>query len=138
MEWFVTIQYHTLVSVSLALVVVGIVKLEEGTITDGTKAVLKVGIALVILSWLLLNIWTMVSWKSRKVVRTSPGYNDGTKARLLSSFECKLANEICSCWLLLQLSCRLLWYASSMPLSASSSTLTVPRRASRSLVQRRS
>jgi hypothetical protein len=97
LEWFVTIQYHTLVSVSLALVVVGVVKLEEGTITDGTKAVLKVGMALVILSWLLLNFWTLVSWKSRKVVRTSPGYNDGTKASLLSCFVRTLANEICSC-----------------------------------------
>lgn len=79
LEFLVGMQYHMLVVVSLVLVIVGIVQFEEKKTTKTTKDLLKAGIALVMLNWVLLNLGALVSWRSRKVIRTSPGYNNGTK-----------------------------------------------------------
>ena len=61
------------------MVIIAIVKLEERKTTHVTQILLKVGVSLVILSWLLLVLWTVVSWMSSKTDRLAPGYADGTK-----------------------------------------------------------
>lgn len=54
-------------------------KLDERKTTHGTQDLLKAGVALVLLAWLLLVVWTLLSWFSRKVDRSAPGYVCGTK-----------------------------------------------------------
>jgi hypothetical protein len=59
------------------MIVVAVVYLEEGHTTNTTSILLKVGAALVLLSWVLLGIWTYVSRLSKTDIYT-PGYEAGT------------------------------------------------------------
>src|SRR5271156_3054571 len=77
-EWFVVIQYHALVSASLAMIVVAVVYLDSGHTTHTTSALLKVGVALVLVSWLLLVIGTCVSMRLSKTDINAPAYHAGT------------------------------------------------------------
>ena len=72
------IQFHALVSVALALVVVGIVYYESDKTTNTTKALLKVGAALALLAYVLLVFWVHMSWRSRYTDRNAVAFREGT------------------------------------------------------------
>lgn len=61
------------------MIIIAVVKLEEKETTHATQDLLKAGVALVILSWLVLLAWTFLSWRSKKVDRLALGHADGTK-----------------------------------------------------------
>lgn len=79
LEWLAAMQYHTLVSVCLVMIIISVVKLENRKITHTTQDVLKIGVALLIIAWILLVLWTLLSWRSRSIDKLAPGYLDGTK-----------------------------------------------------------
>src|SRR3978361_2130109 len=83
LEWFLVIQYHFLVSAALALIVVGVVFIENGNKGSTTSAVLKIGATLVLLSWILLIIWTSVSIGRSQMDINALAYVDGTKVRII-------------------------------------------------------
>lgn len=79
MTWFLIFQYHTLVSVALIMVIISIIKLESGKKTPTTSNLIKIGITLLILAWVLLVVWTFLTWRSKSVERMAPGFADGTR-----------------------------------------------------------
>ena len=72
------IQYHLLVSVALALVVVGVVFFATDKTTNTTKVVLKVGAALLVLAFVLLVVWTHLSYRSRHTDRNAGAFREGS------------------------------------------------------------
>jgi hypothetical protein len=67
------------------MVILSVVKLESNKTTSSTPILLKIGITLLILAWVLLVAWTVLSWRSRSVDRLAPGFAAGT---LVSLFRC--------------------------------------------------
>jgi hypothetical protein len=80
LEWFLVILYHIIVSAVLVLLVVGIVNIGDGN--AGRITLVKIGIALTLLCWVVLMAWTLVSLRSHQSDVTSEGYADGTKVRI--------------------------------------------------------
>ena len=68
-----------LVSVALIMIILSVVKLEKHKITPRTSILLKIGLTLIILAWVLLAMWTVLSLRSRSVEKLAPGYLDGTR-----------------------------------------------------------
>jgi hypothetical protein len=73
------IQYHFLVSASLAMIVVAVVYLEGGHITPTASILLKVGSAMALLAWISLAFWSWLSLSSSKTDTYGPAYTEGTK-----------------------------------------------------------
>ena len=80
------ILYHLLVSVALALVVVGVVFFATDKTTNTTKVVLKVGAALLVLAFVLLVVWTHLSYRSRIADRNAAAFREGSWVSFLPSF----------------------------------------------------
>ncbi|CAF9928923.1 MAG: hypothetical protein ALECFALPRED_004175 [Alectoria fallacina] len=81
-EWFLVLQYHLLVSAALGLIIVGVVFLENGNLSSNKRALLKIGAALVVLCWVLLLVWTLVSMPSYQTDTSAAIYRDGSKLLL--------------------------------------------------------
>ncbi|MCJ1292779.1 hypothetical protein MMC34_004332 [Xylographa carneopallida] len=79
LEWALVIQYHLVVSVALALVIVGVINLQSGIITTTTSVLLKVAAAILIVCWAALVLWTGVSMRKQGRDTSAKGYAEGTK-----------------------------------------------------------
>jgi uncharacterized Tic20 family protein len=81
-EWFWQIQYHALIMVSLVLVIIALVKLESNHVTDAStlEDLLKAGVGIVLLSWILLVFWVIQSCVSMQD-NHAMAYRNGTKVR---------------------------------------------------------
>ena len=78
-EWTVVIQYHLLVSTCLMLVVIGVVNLSKGTMTSTLKVLMRVGAAGVVVCYVLLAGYILLSYRLPQRDENS-AYNMGTKA----------------------------------------------------------
>ncbi|KFY02097.1 hypothetical protein V490_00638 [Pseudogymnoascus sp. VKM F-3557] len=77
LEWFLIIQYHLTVILAMVLVIIGIVKLQDG---DSVGTVLmKVGMGIVLALWAILAIWTLLSFRSSQGYTAVGVPADGTK-----------------------------------------------------------
>jgi hypothetical protein len=71
------IQYHLVVRTALALIIIGIVKLEGGN--AGATVLMKIRIAVMFLCWVILVTWTLISLRSYHNHVDAEVYADGTK-----------------------------------------------------------
>lgn len=80
-QWMIIIQFHTIVSGCLGLIIYGIVTLTQGTVTHTSSILLKVGAAGVAVCYLLLAGWAVMSLMMPR--RGQPtGYGMGSKVNL--------------------------------------------------------
>lgn len=79
MEWIIAAQYHLLVGIALTLIVVAVVYLEDGRSGTTTSTLLEVGEALLLLAWVLLVLWVLLSLKQSRKHVNIPLYDLGTK-----------------------------------------------------------
>ncbi|KFY98254.1 hypothetical protein V500_01751 [Pseudogymnoascus sp. VKM F-4518 (FW-2643)] len=76
-EWFLVIQYHLIVIAAMVLVIMGIVKLQDGA-SVGT-VLMKVGMGVVLALWVILAGWTLLSFRSSQGYTAVGVPADGTK-----------------------------------------------------------
>lgn len=80
LQWAIVFQYHMFVSGALALVIYGIVKLTSGDMTTASSALLKVGVAGLVVCYVFLLGWAVLSLLMRRQT-SSPAYPMGSKVR---------------------------------------------------------
>jgi hypothetical protein len=80
-EWFLVIQYHCLITAAMALIIVGIMRLNDGTdLLPSNSIFMKIGFAVVVLSWFVLMVWALVSLPQQYADAAT--YADGTKVSI--------------------------------------------------------
>ncbi|KFY33594.1 hypothetical protein V494_07476 [Pseudogymnoascus sp. VKM F-4513 (FW-928)] len=67
-EWILVIQFHMTVIAAMVLVIIGILKLQDGASVG--NVLMKVGMGVILACWAILALWTVLSFRS------SPGYDD--------------------------------------------------------------
>lgn len=81
LEWFLIIQYHCVISAAMALIIVGITRLENGQDAEATKSIfLKIGMTIVVLCWLVLLVWGLISLPRPKDIKIAT-YSNGSIVR---------------------------------------------------------
>lgn len=77
-EWAKVIQYHILVIGAIVLVIIGVLKeINDQPHTPGV--LMKVGVIAILLSWAILCIWTLLSWRlSPENTSQNLAYAEGT------------------------------------------------------------
>jgi hypothetical protein len=71
------IQYHLAVVAGIVLVIIGIVKLQDGA-SVGTM-LMKVGMAVILACWVILAAWTLLSFPSPQGYTAMGVHAEGTK-----------------------------------------------------------
>jgi hypothetical protein len=85
LEWFLVIQYHGLISAAMALIIIGIIRLQNGTdLSPSNSIYMKVGFAVLVISWFVLMTWALVSLPKQYPDATT--YAGGTKVSI--SYSC--------------------------------------------------
>jgi hypothetical protein len=77
LQWAIVFQFHMFVSAALGLVIYGVVKLTGGHVTSTSSALMKVGGAGLVVCYVFLLGWAIVSWRLRRQSQ-SPAYEMGT------------------------------------------------------------
>lgn len=65
------VQYHLVIAVAMALIVVAVVNLQKHNSIDTMKTLLRVGSAIIAFCWVLLTCWAL--W-ALLALKTSSGY----------------------------------------------------------------
>lgn len=66
LEWFLVISLHALIGVAMTLIITGVMKVQSGTITSPHDSLfMKLGIAILILCWVLLAAWSLLSTRAQ-------------------------------------------------------------------------
>ncbi|OAF54504.2 hypothetical protein VC83_09030 [Pseudogymnoascus destructans] len=76
-EWILVIQYHLTVIAAMVLVIMGIVKLQDGASVG--NVLMKVGMGVVLACWAILAVWTLLSFRSSQEYAAGGLSADGTK-----------------------------------------------------------
>ena len=71
------------VSAALGLIIYGVVELTDGNVTSTSSALMKIGAAGLVVCYVFLLGWAILSWRLRRQSR-SPAYEMGTKVCLPS------------------------------------------------------
>jgi hypothetical protein len=72
------IQFHTLIIGAIVLLIVGVAK-EINTEPHTPNVLMKVGVIGVLLCWVILSIWTLLSWfQPPENTSENATYSDGT------------------------------------------------------------
>jgi hypothetical protein len=71
--------YHLLVTTGLALVASGASTLSSDNLKLNNERLVKGGIVVLLFAWLIIAIWTVVSFLPSQLSRDAPGYGKGTK-----------------------------------------------------------
>ncbi|KAF4630269.1 hypothetical protein G7Y89_g7871 [Cudoniella acicularis] len=77
-EWPIIACYHFIVITGLALIVCGSSAFKGGAVSSGTLALLKVGIIVLLLAWVVLIIWGLFSLLLSQRTKDTPGFSGGT------------------------------------------------------------
>jgi hypothetical protein len=81
LEWFLVFQYHFLISAGMALIIVGIIRLENGTdLSPSNSIFMKVGFAVITICWLVLVAWALASLPQQYADTMT--YSDGTQVSI--------------------------------------------------------
>ncbi|MCJ1417932.1 hypothetical protein MMC32_004277 [Xylographa parallela] len=80
LEWALVIQYHGAISVALVLIIIGVINLEDRTISTTTSTLLKAAAAILIVCWAALVFWARVSMRKKGKELNTAGYAAGTKS----------------------------------------------------------
>jgi hypothetical protein len=81
LEWFLVIQYHFLISAAMVLIIIGIIRLENGTdLSPSDSIYLKVGFAVIVICWAVLMTWALLSLRQRPADATT--YVHGTQVSI--------------------------------------------------------
>lgn len=84
-EWLLVIVYHLLVTTGLALVVSGASAFNVNASNTGDEGLIKGGILILLLAWLVVIVWTVLSFLPSQYNRDASSYSSGTKVYPLSS-----------------------------------------------------
>jgi hypothetical protein len=76
-EWMAVGGVHAIVTTGMVLVVIGIVNVVEGVSTTADSGLIKAGLAVLVLAYVVLLIWTSISLGCPFRPRSEP-FNDGT------------------------------------------------------------
>ncbi|CAK7217479.1 hypothetical protein SCUCBS95973_003166 [Sporothrix curviconia] len=81
MEWFLQLQFHTIVIGAVVLVIVGVVKIEGKNITESTlhtsQSLVKAGAGVIVLAFVVLAVWSLLSMRVRRSTDI-PSYRGGS------------------------------------------------------------
>jgi hypothetical protein len=85
-EWAKVIQYHVLVIGAIVLVIIGVLKeINDEPHTPGV--LMKIGVIAILLSWIILCIWTLISWfGSPENTSQNMAYGGGTTVSFVPSW----------------------------------------------------
>jgi hypothetical protein len=80
-EWPLVAIFHLIVITGLGIVASGASAFSGVDVKSSTLTLLKVGIIILLLSWVVLCIWSLVSLLPSQQTVDAPGYSGGTKVR---------------------------------------------------------
>jgi hypothetical protein len=79
LEWLCVIQFHFVVVAGVALVVIGVVKVTGPNPKASDETLMKVGVIIILICWVVLVGWTAFAFLSSGYDRRTPAYAPGTK-----------------------------------------------------------
>jgi hypothetical protein len=101
-EWVLVGIYHSIVTTAIVLVVIGIVNVMKGLSTTQGSGLIKAGLAVLIVSYVVLLAWTTVSLRAPDKPKTDT-FIDGTVVSLCISLICDSKNNDSSSYYILLL-----------------------------------
>jgi hypothetical protein len=75
--------FHSIIIAGTVVIVIGIVKLTNGSTLESDRNFVKAGAAVFVFCWLLLIVWALLSLRRHYKDVDGYAYADGTKVRLL-------------------------------------------------------
>ncbi|KAH8700754.1 hypothetical protein BGW36DRAFT_357402 [Talaromyces proteolyticus] len=79
LEWALIIIYHIFVTTGLAILASGISSMTSSHPPSSAASMAKVGYALMLIAWIILAIYTLISLPSRQTYPAAPKYDFGSK-----------------------------------------------------------
>lgn len=79
LEWHIILHFHTIIVVSMILVIIGLVKLTGAHPKESDTTLPKVGVIIILVCWIVLVGFTVSSLRSSQYDMQAPAYHNGTK-----------------------------------------------------------
>ena len=80
-EWSLVGAFHLVVVSGLGLVASSSSAFRGGDVKSSTLTLLKIGVVILLVSWVILCAWVLASFLPSQQTRAAPGYVGGTKVR---------------------------------------------------------
>ncbi|RDL37719.1 uncharacterized protein BP5553_05152 [Venustampulla echinocandica] len=78
LEWFLQINFHVIVGAAINLIIIALNKVENDHTDPAKNTMLKIGYAVIAISWAILFVWTLVSRLNQKNQATDDTARHGT------------------------------------------------------------
>ena len=85
-EWPLVAIFHLIVMAGLGIVASGASAFSGGNVNSSKSTMVKVGIIILLLSWVVLCIWSLLSLLPNQQTADAPGFCGGTKVRQILSY----------------------------------------------------
>lgn len=81
MEWIIVLLYHMIVAGGIAILAIGVSSLESSDPKPNSLTLVKVGAAILTVSWILVSAWAGFSFVSAKKRADAVLFREGTTVR---------------------------------------------------------